>query len=224
MLVIQCQEGKEKAFGMLVKQWNGSVLKQAYWYCKDGSAAKDIAQETWASVVKGLAKLNDPTKFAVWINRIIYHKSADWIRAQQKLRGVDHYEVEQEMYPKALDQNNDKKIELLLSLIKKLPDDQRNILTLFYLKEYNVNEIAEILSIPKGTVKSRLFTAREHLKQEQQAVLMDASFFVFQLKASFEEEDALERKDFQEVCKTFVVLNQLFLQLRFLLVVDHRQV
>ncbi|MEQ8302441.1 MAG: sigma-70 family RNA polymerase sigma factor [Cyclobacteriaceae bacterium] len=166
MLVIQCQEGKKKAFGMLVNQWNSSVVKQAYWYCKDGSAAKDIAQETWASVVKGLGRLHDPTKFAVWLNRIIYHKSADWIRRQQKARGINQRDVENELYPRQSDQGDNNKIEVMLSLIKTLPDDQRNILTLFYLKEYNVNEIAEILSIPKGTVKSRLFTAREHLKQE----------------------------------------------------------
>lgn len=167
LLVIQCQEGKKKAFDILVKKWNQKVLKQAYWYCKDGLAAKDIAQETWISAVKGLNRLNDPARFGVWLNRIIYHKAADWIRKQQKERGLDQLEIEQELHPGNTDRSErDEKIEKVLSLLNGLPEEQKIVLTLFYLKKHNLHEISEILSVPVGTVKSRLFTAREHLKKQ----------------------------------------------------------
>jgi len=160
-LVLGCKQGDKVAFERLVKQWQPKVMNQAYWYCKNGLAAKDIAQETWTSVVQGIGKLNDPARFSIWLHQIVYRKSVDWIRQTKKIRELNIYEAKQSMHPETQD---DGRLKLMMELLHKLPEDQKIILTLFYLNEQNIIEISEILGIPIGTVKSRLFNAREHLK------------------------------------------------------------
>jgi len=139
-------------------------MSQAYWHCKNRLAAKDIAQETWSSVVKGIASIKDPARFSVWINRIVYHKSVDWIRKAQKNRTLNEDDVKESLYGHH-DVNNEEISQMMIHL-NQLPIDQKMVLTLFYLQQHSVVEIAEILSIPMGTVKSRLFNARETLKKK----------------------------------------------------------
>ncbi|HPI79417.1 MAG TPA: RNA polymerase sigma factor [Cyclobacteriaceae bacterium] len=163
-LVLGCQHGDAKAFDLLVKRWHPKVLKMAYWHSKSGHAAKDIAQETWAGVVKGIDKLHDPARFPVWLNQIVYRKSVDWVRNIQKQRRVGRNEVKESMH--AEDGDDSDRLEQVMKHLQALPEDQKIILTLFYLKGHNIREISEILTIPLGTVKSRLFGAREHLKKK----------------------------------------------------------
>lgn len=163
-LVLGCQQGDKKAFNLLVKNWHKKVLCQAYWYSKNSIAAKDISQEVWTSVVNGLGKLKDPALFPVWLNRIIYRKAVDWIRETQKERSLNIYEAKESLYPGATD--NDAKVKIMMKHLQRLPVDQKIILTLFYLKGHSIFEIGEILGVPVGTVKSRLFNAREHLKKK----------------------------------------------------------
>ncbi len=163
-LVLGCKQGDHKALNLLVKQWQPKVLKLAYWHCKNTLAAKDIAQETWTSVIKGIDRLNDPARFSVWLNQIVYRKSVDWIRAMQKERKIDAHEVKESMHSEGVD--NGDQVKLIMGHLQGLPEDQKIVLTLFYLKDYNISEISEILGIPQGTVKSRLFNAREHLKKK----------------------------------------------------------
>lgn len=127
-------------------------------------AAKDITQEAWASVIKGLSNLKNPARFPVWLHQIVHRKSVDWIRKMQKERGLDHHEVEESLHSETEGIND--KSKLLMKHLQNLPEEQIAILTLFYLKEHSILEIGEILSIPSGTVKSRLFNAREHLKKK----------------------------------------------------------
>ncbi|MEQ8425459.1 MAG: RNA polymerase sigma factor [Cyclobacteriaceae bacterium] len=162
-LVIGCQQGDKKAFELLVKQWQPKVIRQAQWHSKDGRAAKDISQETWTSVIKGINTLKDPARFPVWLHQIVFRKSADWIRSKQKERKINVEEVKASLHSEEYDDSD--KVNQVLKNLQELEGDQKFILTLFYLEERNLIEISEILAIPVGTVKSRLFTAREQLKK-----------------------------------------------------------
>lgn len=163
-LVLGCQQGDKKAFNLLVKQWHPKILNQAFWYSKNRLAAKDIAQETWSSVLKGISSVKDPARFSVWIHQIVYHKSVDWIRKAQKNRSLDTIDVKESLYSQS-ESNSDDVARMLIHL-NQLPADQKMVLILFYLQQHSVAEIAEILNIPLGTVKSRLFNARESLKKK----------------------------------------------------------
>ncbi|MEM7550536.1 MAG: RNA polymerase sigma factor [Bacteroidota bacterium] len=163
LLVIRCQKGDEKAFEIIVKRWNVRLIKFAYKQVRDMDVAKDISQESWATITKSIKKLNDPARFSSWAFRVTYSKSMDWLRKNQR---TDSDQAEKLEYKEIEEEHNE---EILLTLLKKaireLPDKQRVVLDFFYTEGYNIFQIGEILKIPYGTVKSRLFKAREHLKR-----------------------------------------------------------
>lgn len=161
LLVIQCKQGDRKAFTLLVRRWQPNILRHAYRMTRDSAAAQDITQETWTAVIKSLGNLRDPAVFKVWIYRIASNKCVSWIRSQQKQRRMkEGFEMETENTDYELDKISQLKLEL-----QTLPVNQRTILSLFYLENQNMREISQALGVPIGTVKSRLYHAREHLKK-----------------------------------------------------------
>jgi len=161
LLVLNAQNGDSKAMAILVNKWHGVLIKQAFRNTHSIEAAKDIVQDSWQVIVRKLASINDPAKFRVWASSIVYNKSVDWVRNQQKQREVlknHEYEVQDET--EEVDHG-----EVVRVALKKLPQDQRLILSMFYTDDYSVIEIAQILRLPVGTVKSRLFNARKKLKE-----------------------------------------------------------
>jgi len=126
--------------------------------------AKDVAQESWITVISKLHTLKNVESFKSWAFRIVYSKSIDAINRRK-------YEVDKlpsDIFNDAdsnSSHNNDPNIyKSLLSAIKKLPKEKQDIIRLFYTEEYSISEISEFLKVPTGTVKSRLFKAREKLK------------------------------------------------------------
>lgn len=167
LLIIKSQEGNQKALDLLVKRWHPRLIKQAFWTTKDMESAKDIAQECWPAIIKGLRRLKSPEKFKVWANKIAYFKSVDWIRSKQKDRENQKKNSEvTESWEQTRDEGREGKVRLLKRMILQLPEEQQSVLRLFYLEEHSIVEIGEILHIPPGTVKSRLFHAREQLKKK----------------------------------------------------------
>ncbi len=166
LLVMECQAGKKSAFNLLVKRWHGKFCKQAYWYTRDKDQAKDVAQECWGVILNKIQFLKDPNSFGSWAMKIVTNRSLDWLRKQK--RESIAIQIEQQT-ASARPQSEDleaksEKGVLILEAIKNLPLKQQQVLDLFYMEEFSLKQISEILNISVGTVKSRLFTARETLK------------------------------------------------------------
>ena len=162
-LVIQYQSGSNKALSELVKRWHLKFCKKAFYIVKDPDIAKDIAQESWNTIINKLNTLKEPKSFGSWSLRIVHTKAIDVLRAKQrrsKNRRLMRFEiVDGEPYTA-----HDELMQELLLTIEKLTVEQQQVVRLFYLKECSLAEIAQLLNIKKGTVKSRLFHAREKLK------------------------------------------------------------
>ena len=165
-LVIEYQSGNKKVIALLVKRWHVEFCRFAFWYTKDADVAKDIAQESWTVILKKLDTLKEPKKFKSWAIRIVNRKSIDWIRVKNREKNRLK-EYSNEKSNTSFEENTDNQEEtklLLLKTIKKLSNNQQIVLKLFYTEDYSINEISKLLNISKGTVKSRLFHAREKLK------------------------------------------------------------
>ncbi|MBT8273226.1 MAG: sigma-70 family RNA polymerase sigma factor, partial [Bacteroidia bacterium] len=109
--------------------------------------------------------IKDPDKFGSWALRIVFTKSMDVLRLNSKNRKrKEQYSNEQERL-KGEEVDIEPLKTKLLDAIKALPAHQQMVIKLFYVEDYNLKEIAELLTINVGTVKSRLFHARETLKQ-----------------------------------------------------------
>ena len=170
-LVLRCQEGDDKAFGELINRWQQKLWRHAHRMTGRSDVAWDVLQESWLAAVKGIGRLKDPARFRVWIYRIVTNKSTDWIRSQQRRR--KHIQQNEEQVELAADQiqNTENSLEQkqdevaqLRVALSKLPEDRRIVLQMHYLENLPIVEIAEILSIPTGTVKSRLHYARNMLR------------------------------------------------------------
>ena len=156
LLVLGCQDGDVEAIEELVARWERPILRHAWRLVGEPDAARDVAQESWLAILRGLRGLDDPTYFRPWAYRIVMRKCADWIRQVQRQREV--VEVDQPEAPANSDGAD------LRRLIRRMPGSSRAVLSLYYVEDLSVAEIAETLSLAEGTVKSRLHTARERLR------------------------------------------------------------
>ena len=165
-LVERYQSGHKNALTLLVKRWHIKLCKQAYWYTNDFDTAKDIAQESWNVILNTLDTLKDYDKFGGWALSIVSRKSVDWIRKQKRLKNnLEQYEYELQsggFYNEEVNKND--KNGIVLNVLHELPYNQQIVLRLFYLESYSIIEISKLLKVSKGTVKSRLFYAREKVK------------------------------------------------------------
>lgn len=161
-LVLRSQSGDAEAFRGLVERWHTRLLGHAFRFTGDAEAARDITQDCWLAIVRGISTLQDPTRFRPWAYRIVANKSRDWVRREQaRRRAADVVGAAKRESGAACVRDA---VARIREGIARLDGEQRLILTWFYLEEMSVREIADALSIPVGTVKSRLFHARSALR------------------------------------------------------------
>lgn len=172
-LVLKAQEGDQQAFRQLVIKWHKKLLYQSHIRTKDWHEAEDIVQEVWQWVLGNLNKLKETSKFGAWIRTIVDRRSIDWVRKQQKQRDNQYLiangfnETDQLSLTDTFDTATDtheNQLKVLELTLNQLNAESKLVLVLYYLESHSIESIAGILNIPKGTVKSRLFHAREKLK------------------------------------------------------------
>ena len=165
LLVVRSQEGDPEAFANLVRKWQEPLWRYARRITADEDAAWDTLQETWIAVAKGIRNLEDAAAFPAWAYRITSNKARDWIRRESRRRKVHlDYAEEHEDFSVQTPQEPEGKSSLG-EILNGLPRQVQLILQLRYEQEFNTRAIAEILSIPEGTVKSRLYHARAQLRK-----------------------------------------------------------
>ena len=168
LLVLQCQEGDGEAMKVLIARWHPRLGRLAWRLTGERDAAQDIVQDAWLAIVRGLRRLDDPARFRSWAYRIVTNKCADWTR-----RRVVQRSATEELQAAAVsgsgssssDAESTDAVIRVRDALAKLPSEQRAVLSLHYLDEMGVAEIARTLDVPEGTVKSRLYHARSRLKQ-----------------------------------------------------------
>lgn len=166
LLVLKFQGGDHKALDILIKRHQKRLISQAYWYTRDSDLAKDIVQDSWIKAMGKIRKLRDPNRFGSWMMTIVTRRSLDMLRKRQKELGRET-EIRKTGASGSSENGKQQNAELRLKLrsaIKELSTEHQMVLRLFYLQEYTLKEISEILNISAGTVKSRLYHAREKLK------------------------------------------------------------
>ncbi|MBS9463771.1 RNA polymerase sigma factor [Flagellimonas sp. 389] len=164
LVVLEYQSGNRKSLSILVKRHHVRLCKHSYRYTYDVEASKDIVQDSWRTITSKLYTLKNPNSFSSWATRIVTRKSLDYLsklkRNRKNIEGID-----EDATMNDAEDYREPKIKKLLLAIKELPENQQMVLRLFYLEEYSLSEIGNILEISVGTAKSRLFYGREKLKE-----------------------------------------------------------
>ena len=164
LLVLRTQGGDVASLDMLARRWHPKLQRHATRLTGEADAGADVAQNAWVAIVRGLARLEDPASFRSWAYRIVTRKSSDWIRSRVRRRRLNDRAAAEPAATAVEPSNPSPEISLLRAAIAELPADRQALLAMFYVEGMTVPEIADALSIPRGTVKSRLFHARNTLR------------------------------------------------------------
>jgi RNA polymerase sigma-70 factor (ECF subfamily) len=162
LLVMESQDGSRRAMEMLVSRWQERLWRYAQRLTGDSEAAWDVTQESWLAIVRGISRLEDPARFASWAYRIVTNKANDWIGRKTRSKPLPP-EFDREAGPSDEQQAVIEAADLQ-SVLPRLSDPSRTVLTLHYLEGFGLADIAGILHVPQGTVKSRLHAARNALR------------------------------------------------------------
>ena len=174
-LAASARAGDRQSFERLAQRWRPKLLAHAYRLTGDMETAKDVAQEGWCDIAKGLKRLSDTAAFPAWAYRIVTRRAADFVRRKVRDRdGVAAYAVEpkpEAHQASAIEAKADAKP--LYRALAALPPEQRAVIALHYTEDFSVAEIAAALSVPAGTVKTRLMHARRKLREALEGGLPD---------------------------------------------------
>ncbi|MHC4638205.1 MAG: RNA polymerase sigma factor [Planctomycetota bacterium] len=163
ILILDCQSGRKKAIDLLVSRWQKRLWSHAYRMTNDADAAWEITQESWIGIIRGIRKLNDPAFFRAWAYKIVTNKIKDWIK--KKNHNSRLIETETDIRTGSTENSSKPDHGDVSEILGMLPVDKRGILILYYFEQLSVSEIAKVLRVPNGTVKSRLHNARNELKK-----------------------------------------------------------
>ncbi len=165
-LIRRARDGDQEAFRVLVERYQGAVYNLAYRMLGDPQEAEDAAQEIFVRIYRQLAQYDSERKFSTWVLAIATNFCIDQLRRRRlqlvPLEQIVPWARAREAGPEgaALDREAQDEVQRLL---RKLPEKYRAPLVLRYWQDLSCAEIAEVLKVPEGTVKTQLHRARKAL-------------------------------------------------------------
>lgn len=164
LLAVRCQLGERAAFDALIARWHEPLWRYLRRLSGSDDTARDLAQDTWLRVFRGIAKLREPARVRPWLFGVARNVAMDRLRAQYAVGSPANVDLE-DLPAAGEDVNLEEELATLESGLATLPIVERETLTLFYLRELSLEEISGLVEVPVGTVKSRLFRARQMLRR-----------------------------------------------------------
>jgi RNA polymerase sigma-70 factor (ECF subfamily) len=181
-LVAQVLGGHTEAFGLIVQRTEALVTQMVFKMIRHPADRPDIAQEVYLKAFKNLAGFKFQAKLSTWIGQITYNTCLHYLEKKQLVlldpaEPAPHAAAEEgRRAPPALAAGPDSDPEVALfghdlagilgTAIEQLPPLYRTLIALYHQQELSYEEIAQITSLPDGTVKNYLFRARKQLKQQ----------------------------------------------------------
>jgi RNA polymerase sigma-70 factor, ECF subfamily len=182
-LIRSVLRGDLDAFAALVKRHESAIVNYIYWIVLNEQDAMDVSQEVFLKVYLSLDKYNPEFKFSTWLYAIAKNAAIDFLRRSNsgwmveldaqteeqsrsepiQLADTKAVSAEEVLFQKELG----KKVEAALN---GLPLQYREVLVLRHLEDLSYEEISRLLKLPLGTVKNRLFRARDFLKERLQVM------------------------------------------------------
>ena len=164
LLTIRCQLGEPAAFDDLIARWHAPLWSFVRRLVGKDDAASEIFQDVWVRVIRGIPRLRDGSKLRAWLFGIARRTLMDHLRQEYARSPIADIDVD-EIAADALAVEDADDLQELERALSRLPIIEREVLTLFYLQELSLTEVAEALKVPVGTIKSRLFRAKRLLRQ-----------------------------------------------------------
>ncbi|MFC7439954.1 sigma-70 family RNA polymerase sigma factor [Laceyella putida] len=152
------QQGDREAFVRLIRQFERSFYRVAKAIVKKDEDCADVIQETILRAYQSIEKVKEPQYIKTWMIRILIHECQRMLRNRKKVFPLVSRQAS------TLSQEPNWEALTLREAVDKLEEPYRLVVMLHYFEELTVKEIAEVMEIPEGTVKSRLYRARQDLQ------------------------------------------------------------
>jgi RNA polymerase sigma-70 factor (ECF subfamily) len=162
-LVARSKDGDAVAFGELVHRSERIVYNLAYRYMRDPNLAEDMAQEAFLKAYRLLGGFRGDCSFSTWLYRVTCSVCLTELNRRKKRGEVELLPSHSESAVPAKEYNDTH--DVIRRCVTKLPERYASIVTLYYLQEISYDEIAKIMNIPMGTLKTWMHRARNQLKQ-----------------------------------------------------------
>jgi RNA polymerase sigma-70 factor (ECF subfamily) len=171
-LVVLVQQGNKNAFNLLVVRHQNKVMNIVSRYVKNSGDVADVTQEAFIKAYRALPNFRGDSAFYTWLYRIAVNSAKNYLTSQSRkppasdvdAQEADYYEGSDALKENASPERNLLSQELqqkLFATIEALPDDLRAAITLREIEGLSYEEIAAVMECPVGTVRSRIFRARE---------------------------------------------------------------
>ena len=172
-LVSGALSGAEENFEQLVQRYQRPIISYVYRFLNDYDASLDVTQEVFIKVYNSLDRYSSDYKFSTWLYRIAHNAAIDHIRRNSRKEhsieaenqdGAFQLQLESERPNPEQDRERSEWRAEIESVVRCLPAAYRELIALRHGKDLSYVEIAEVTSLPLGTVKNRLFRAREMMR------------------------------------------------------------
>ncbi len=163
LMAIRCQLGEPEAFDALVERWHGALSRYVHRRIHHPEEAAETVQDVWLRILRGIPGLRHPERLRSWLFGVA--RGAVMDRLRKRYAGPD---VAEEIPVDTLVGHSPDPLsgtaEQIRTEVEALPVLEREVMELFYLQELSLREVAAVLEVPHGTVKSRLHRARGLLR------------------------------------------------------------
>jgi RNA polymerase sigma-70 factor (ECF subfamily) len=167
-VIQRIKAGDIKAFDELYLATINKVYKTVYILAPNKQEVDDIVSEIYYQVWKSIHNYNESSPFLYWLNGLVFRQIKNWkLNAWKRMKLYQKKMMLETEHFRTIDDDilKDENKQLLLSLLDNMSYKLKEVLVLYYFYEYSLKEIATVLNIPIGTVKSRHHLALKHLRK-----------------------------------------------------------
>jgi len=173
-LVARLKDGDTAAFEEFVYENEKKIYNIAYHYTGNEHDASDITQDVFIRIYKNIQNFHEKSSLSTWVYQIAVNTSIDHLRKKKRQNEISltqndenedsQWDIPDSGYEPEQNYERTELCETIRQCIQKLPDDQKQVIILRDINGFSYAEISKILSLEEGTIKSRIFRARNKLK------------------------------------------------------------
>lgn len=184
LLVERVQQGDKRAFDLLVLKYQHKIIAVVHRYVRDSADVNDVVQEAFIKAYRALANFRGDSAFYTWMYRIAINTAKNYLISKGRrppssdvdIEDAEYYNGNDNLHDVDTPENNLFRDELqtaVQNIMQNLPEDLRTAITLRELDGLSYEEIADIMECPVGTVRSRIFRAREAIDKVVKPMMGD---------------------------------------------------
>ena len=181
-LVERVQKGDKRAFDLLVIKYQHKILAIISRYIRDSAEVQDVAQEAFIKAYRALGNFRGDSAFYTWLYRIAINTAKNYLVARSRrppasdvdMNDAEFYSGSDILKDQATPENlffRDELEDVVNNTIDSLPEDLKTAVTLREFEGLSYEEIAEVMDCPMGTVRSRIFRAREAIDKQVRSLM-----------------------------------------------------